>query len=76
MPLRSSVRPALPPQPGDDVADRYGTLSLWRVHLVEHPVLAAAVAGDAHESGREGAEWLIKRRGGRRAYQRRLLYKT
>ncbi|HSJ39976.1 MAG TPA: hypothetical protein VK955_02855, partial [Xanthobacteraceae bacterium] len=60
MPLSSSVRPALPPQPGDDVADRYGTLSLWRVHLVEHPVLAAAVAGNPHEPRRERHQRLVE----------------
>ena len=52
MPERSSTFSAMPPQPSwrillDDVADPH--LALSGVRLVEHPLLPAPFAGDAHE---------------------------
>jgi hypothetical protein len=34
---------------GDDIADQHVALSRWRVRLVQHSILAAAVAGDPHD---------------------------
>ena len=55
----SSCSPASRP-PAADVADRHGALPLRRVHLVEHPVLTAEVAGDPHEPRRERRQRLVE----------------
>src|SRR5689334_4764753 len=65
-PANSSTLPALPPQPSWRMwammsrSDRARCRAVG-VHLVQHPILAAAVAGDAYEPGGERRQRLIHR---------------
>ena len=70
MPVSSSALPAQPAaavvaHPGEEIAERQGALTLGAVRLVNHGRLAAAVALDAEEPRREGAERLAQGLGGR-----------
>ena len=46
------------PHAVDDVADQH--VAVCHVRLVDHPILAAAVAGDAQEPRRERAQRLVE----------------
>jgi hypothetical protein len=64
MPLINSILPE-PPQPSvarprEQRADRHAALPLRRVSFAQHAVLAAAVASDAQEPRRKGAQRQIQ----------------
>ena len=70
MPVSSSTFPARPPQPSWRARSRMSRISrsrLGHVRLGDHPLLAAAVADDAEEPRREGAQRLVQGLGGRSA---------
>jgi hypothetical protein len=63
MRVSNSTRPARPPQPSWRIRSRMTRIGRSRCAvcaLVQHPILAAAVAGDPHEPRRERAEGFVQ----------------